>query len=345
MDKEKKKRAKSRARSDTANKEEPFRGKALTWIFTWNNWTPSERDYLKLEDPNHGIKFIQFTEEFCPTTGTPHLQGYVHFNDYIELTKAKKLMDPVKGVKSKVSLRPQYGNNISNDEYTSKTGNNLYRWGTPFIKQQGKRTDWKEMRDHCGKVKNIWEFSELYPEAAFKYPNAINSLIAASKWAEEDKELAAEMRASTLRPFQQELVNLIESIDRRSGKVIWIHDDKGQSGKTFLGKWFYADRNAYLVSNSTTANIACGWNAEEIAIFDFSRDQGATERMNIDAVERISCGVMFSGKYNSRSKVSRGTKTICTANCPPPWHTLSVGRWIAFELVDGELKRLVDPRE
>lgn len=47
------------------------------FCWTLNNYTPEEVDFLeKLE-----CQYMAFGREICPTTGTPHLQGYVYFKD------------------------------------------------------------------------------------------------------------------------------------------------------------------------------------------------------------------------------------------------------------------------
>lgn len=49
--------------------------KARAFVFTLNNWTEQEYEkILKLK-----YNYIVIGDEIAPTTGTPHLQGYVHF--------------------------------------------------------------------------------------------------------------------------------------------------------------------------------------------------------------------------------------------------------------------------
>jgi len=49
---------------------------AKRFVFVWPNYT--EADILHLQNlPDDVLRFIVFGKETCPTTGTPHLQGYL----------------------------------------------------------------------------------------------------------------------------------------------------------------------------------------------------------------------------------------------------------------------------
>lgn len=64
--------------------------------FTLNNYTEEEVEHLKLID----VQYIIFAKEVAPTTGTPHLQGYVELKRRLVLSKLKELLtgDPNHGI-------------------------------------------------------------------------------------------------------------------------------------------------------------------------------------------------------------------------------------------------------
>jgi len=113
---------------------------AKNWIFTLNNYTVEQVAFLK-EKAN--VEFIYWGHEIAPTTGTPHLQGFVRF------PKKKKLVT----IKNEwnlngISLRLMDGTKEENIAYCSKKGKNLdvfFRgeWKT----DQGKRTDLDKARN------------------------------------------------------------------------------------------------------------------------------------------------------------------------------------------------------
>lgn len=59
-----------------------------TWCFTLNAYTEEELDVLMDED-NDDIQYICFGKEVAPTTGTPHLQGWVHFKQRVSMAICK----------------------------------------------------------------------------------------------------------------------------------------------------------------------------------------------------------------------------------------------------------------
>jgi len=85
---------------------------AKMWCFTLNNY--NENDIKILELAFNGSKYIIGKE--VGESGTPHLQGYVNFNDKKRLTALKKIHDKVHWEKCK-------GSEEDNIKYCSKDGN------------------------------------------------------------------------------------------------------------------------------------------------------------------------------------------------------------------------------
>lgn len=60
--------------------------RSRAWCFTWNNYP---RDYrLRLDSLD--VRFIIAGEELAPTTGTPHLQGYVYYANAVRLATVRR---------------------------------------------------------------------------------------------------------------------------------------------------------------------------------------------------------------------------------------------------------------
>jgi len=57
------------------------------WCFTLNNYTTDDEVALQ----RSSYKYMIYGREHCPTTGTPHLQGYVVFSAMKRLSSLKKL--------------------------------------------------------------------------------------------------------------------------------------------------------------------------------------------------------------------------------------------------------------
>ena len=53
--------------------------KSKSWCWTLNNYSEEEVQNIQdsVKNEKLGIKFLIFGKEVAPTTGTPHLQGYL----------------------------------------------------------------------------------------------------------------------------------------------------------------------------------------------------------------------------------------------------------------------------
>lgn len=85
---------------------------AYRWCFTVNNYSP--RDITRIESIH--CPFFIFGLETAPTTGTPHLQGYIEFTQCKRRSAVQKLLHP------KAHLEPAKGNRRQNIIYCSKSG-------------------------------------------------------------------------------------------------------------------------------------------------------------------------------------------------------------------------------
>lgn len=99
------------------------------WCFTLNNWTDDDMVYLS-DKETLGYRYIIFGCEVAPTTGTPHLQGFVYYDDAKSDKCIRKLFYGC-------HLEPQKGSLGSNYKYTSKSGDFMEIGERP---EQGKLT-------------------------------------------------------------------------------------------------------------------------------------------------------------------------------------------------------------
>lgn len=62
---------------------------AKAWVFTLNNFTEEEKNHLINEEDS---RYMVFGNEISPSTGTPHLQGYVVFAQNWRFSRVKKFI-------------------------------------------------------------------------------------------------------------------------------------------------------------------------------------------------------------------------------------------------------------
>lgn len=90
-----------------------------SWCFTLNNYTPDEVEDLKQKD----CKYIVFGHE-VGEEGTPHLQGYVHFDSNKRLSALKKFQQ-------RAHWEPAKGSHQQNFDYCTKDGKDIHERGDP----------------------------------------------------------------------------------------------------------------------------------------------------------------------------------------------------------------------
>ena len=102
------------------------------FCFTLCNYTSQDISNAKALE----CKFIIFGEEICPTTGTPHLQGYVEWLEKTTIKGSTKRLPHA-------SFRVSKGTESHNQVYCSKDAKNVFSKGEPY--EQGKRNDLTEI--------------------------------------------------------------------------------------------------------------------------------------------------------------------------------------------------------
>lgn len=102
-------------------------------VFTLNNYTDRDIDDLKNWDRH---SYLVFGKEVAPSTGTPHLQGYIEFKNQILFTTIKKKFPNIHVEKRK-------GTPKEASDYCKKEDPNFYECGE--LSQQGERKDLKEI--------------------------------------------------------------------------------------------------------------------------------------------------------------------------------------------------------
>lgn len=125
------------------------------FCFTLNNYTDDDITILNIERKD--VRFFQYGKEIGHENQTPHLQGFICYNN------PKTLKQCIKWFKkylnhTRTHLEVMRGNIDQNIKYTSKDGL-IFKYGDPPLSSnKGKRTDLaqcREMLKSGKKIKNI----------------------------------------------------------------------------------------------------------------------------------------------------------------------------------------------
>lgn len=128
--------------------------KFRAWCFTANNYTDNTEAKLK----QLHYEYLVYGREKAPTTGTPHLQGYVYLVNQRTLSSLRKDFPKIRWAIAK-------GTGEQNRTYCTKEGNFFEDGEVP---QQGKRTDISEIRDLVdagGSMRDVLSVASSYQSA------------------------------------------------------------------------------------------------------------------------------------------------------------------------------------
>jgi hypothetical protein len=142
----------------------------------------------------------------------------------------------------------------------------------------------------------------------------------------------AEMASCTLKPWKTEILELLKCQVGNDRLVTWLHDQAGNSGKTFLSKYMHRHEQATIFTNTVERDVAHAYNKEPIVIFDIARSAEGKD-LSFSLIEHLKNGCLFSNKYDSQVKqFSPPPAILVLSNSLPMKSKLSVDRWNVFSL-------------
>jgi len=108
--------------------------RSLYFCFTLNNWTEPEQEQLRALILSPRVGYLVFGRE-VGESGTPHLQGYIEFQERLRLNQVREYLPP------RAAIFVRRGNGVQASEYCKKE-NDFEQFGELRISQQGWHTEW-----------------------------------------------------------------------------------------------------------------------------------------------------------------------------------------------------------
>lgn len=260
------------------------------WIFTWNNYTPADEQALR---DCKEIKFCQYEHEIAPSTGTPHLQGYLHFKKPLLKAEVLKFFDPKHGP----TIKRQRGTNAQNDTYTSKDNAGIVRWGEPIPDGQGKRTDLDLCVEDALDGVPLKKLRLEYKPTMARYGKFIEQII------EDNRELPTS-DIMELRPWQQEIWDYVNQVYAPPREIVFWVDREGGAGKSSLCRHLLLTlgEDVQVITEGTYRDIAYAISVKtRIFLFDLPRSFDG-DKFEWSILEDIKNGLVTSSKYESKTK-------------------------------------------
>jgi len=130
---------------------------------TLNNYTDREEALLK----ELQCKFIIFEHE-AGENNTPHLQGYIEFDN-------AKALAGMKLINKRAHWEPAIGNAIANVQYCTKTGDSVFQKGQ-YGPGQGHRTDLDDIAQQIVDGSTASEIAQTAPATYVRYSQGLHRL-------------------------------------------------------------------------------------------------------------------------------------------------------------------------
>ena len=212
-----------------------------------------------------------------------------------------------------------------NRVYCVKEGD-FKEWGE--ASKQGKRTDLVALRTLAEEGASFLEMAMAQPDAHAKYHAWAAKVSAAAKSSRVMKKRKLALFGGILRPWQRQV--MIKLAVQSMREVLWVWEEGGGVGKTWLAKYLLAKQDAFLVTGGKHADIAYAYGSQELVVFDLCREKADTVPYAV--MESFKNGMLFSPKYESMVKHFDPAKVVVFANYPPEREKMSADRWVVMHL-------------
>lgn len=262
------------------------------WSFTFNNYTADTESFFAQSDL---FSYVIYGRE-VGAQGTRHLQGY------FQLVTKKRLEYLVKRLPHGIHLEVSRGTAQQNITYCSKDGDVVTR-GEPthvgttrpqLYTQINECSSWPEVLQlegvdrHLAYAREVWANRPVVPMEDFEP-----------------------------RLWQAQLLEMLsQPPDDRT--ILWITDPDGGIGKSFLTKYLYCNRQAFVFSPAKGTDVMYAYHNETIVVYDIPRSADEAY-CNWGVLEKLKDGILFSGKYESGTKYrSSNCHIVVFSNQAPP---------------------------
>lgn len=291
---------------------------------TWNNPDQKDEKALRAFASKHCDYFICANE--TGDGGTPHLQFAGKLKKRYRWKALRELLphgvhfEACKGSMAQNADYCKKGAQPKAEWDAMKTSGPNYGVDADFWEhgdppKPGARSDIKALGASLLDGLTMVEMVDMHPAQCIKFFRGLESCEALLRRRERAEALRQQMLSVSLRPWQQavvdQLLTLEEEADTR--QIIWVYDQHGGAGKTFLTK--------YLCGLHDGQQVPCGRQMDMALLLDITRGlviidiPYAKKRADFPYgfMEKCRDGAVFSSKYNSGMKER-------TPN--PPWFVI-----------------------
>lgn len=294
---------------------------ARHWGFTVNNWTEDDECMLMRFQQDGEACYLVYGYERAPSTGTPHLQGYISF------APGKKRLQ---WIRKKMNYRGHwwvaYRSAEENRAYAMKDGDWREFGRMPKTSTKGKRNDLEAFKDAVKSgVHNMAQLREEHAAVCAKFPGYVSSYV------NDRVSLGIRVPSYQLYQWQADLHRKL-ILAPHPRKITFVVDPVGNKGKTWYALYYcQLHDNAQVLVMGPQRDMAHVLNVTSRVVFvDCTRSK--VELLNYDFLETVKNGYVFSPKYDSHIKRMLTPHLVVMMNQMPDMARLSPDRYDIVEL-------------
>lgn len=299
------------------------------WVFTLNNPTADESLFLNGLVERGEAKYLVYGRETAPTTGTPHLQGFIVLPRNARLRAVKRVL----GVE-RIHVELSRGSAAQAADYCKKDGD-FEEFGqapvTPGSNRKGKLAALFEWSD------SFWETNQRTPtirEVAAEFP----TVLASHRSIMSIIELRAPRPQLIANPDPREWQSVLETkltTEPPDDRVINFYvDTEGGKGKSWFQRYMlstYPDR-VQLLGPGKRDDLAHTIDTSK-DIFLMNVPRHGMEYLNYTILEQMKDQVIFSPKYDSQVKVLRNkVHVVVFSNENPDFDKMTFDRYNCVDM-------------
>lgn len=273
-----------------------IKSKMKAFAFTHNNYTNDTVEYYSNLFANGvadgSIVYGVFGKEVAPTTGTPHLQGYVFFAERRRVGAVRRLFAGAHVEQARASSE-------HNREYCTKGGDFVEFGSASSCPTQGKRTEFDRFKDWL-KAEPSWpsdaHIAENWTSLYGRYGKRLSDL---RDLLYPKPVLETEAARDG---WQTDLLEELGSDPVDDRKIVFYVDEEGGKGKTwFIRKYLSAKDDGQMFGVGKRDDIAHALDpTKRVFFFNIPRDN--MQYLQYGVLESIKDRLVFSPKYCARTK-------------------------------------------
>lgn len=269
---------------------------AKRWCFTLNNYQPPE--LTAILDSLDNFDYLVYGRE-RGENNTPHLQGFF-------VLKQKKRLNAIKEIPgfARAHLEKTRGTVDQAVAYCKKDGD-FDEFGE-LPQTQGSRTDFETLKEWIKEQPHRpsdRDLAENFPSLWGRYRSACLSFV-------DLFAPPAVLVQGNMRQWQIDLNNRVNQ-EPNDRDVLFVVDENGNSGKSWLTRYWYSTRSdeIQMLSIGKRDDLAYAIDVTK-SLFVFDVPRGGMEFLQYTVLEQLKNRMVFSPKYDSRVKILNKTPHV-----------------------------------